>query len=147
MLTHIWLIPAITFVSFWVILFFGKRMPRGGSEVGVGALTVCFALSLVAFFQWIGHDSRTPIIASHSWFDFGDVKVTASTLVDGLTIAILLVVSIISLCVHIFSTNYMHDDKRFTHYFAALSLFTTGMFILVTAGNTLQVLVGWEIMG
>src|SRR5947199_370027 len=116
MLTHIWIIPAITFFSFWGILFFGKKLPRKGSEIGVTALVICFILSLVTLVQWIGHDSGNSVIAQRGWFDFGLTKVKVATLVDGLTVAILVVVSTISLCVHIFSTNYMHDDKRYTHY-------------------------------
>jgi NADH-quinone oxidoreductase subunit L len=53
----------------------------------------------------------------------------------------------ISFLVHVFSTSYMHGDQRFTHFFAALSLFTTGMYVLVTASGTLQALFGWEMMG
>jgi NADH-quinone oxidoreductase subunit L len=75
------------------------------------------------------------------------VTVRAGTLIDGLAVAMLFMVTLVSLCVHVFSTNYMHGDERETHYFAGLSLFTTGMLLLVTASNTLQALVGWEIMG
>ena len=59
----------------------------------------------------------------------------------------LFVVTLISLLVHIYSTAYMHDDVRFTYFFAALSLFTASMLTLVVADNTLQLLVGWELVG
>ncbi|MGH9148959.1 MAG: NADH-quinone oxidoreductase subunit 5 family protein, partial [Acidimicrobiales bacterium] len=90
---------------------------------------------------------RAPVVREWTWFENGQVTVKAGTLVDGLSVALLLVVTIISLCVHVFSTNYMHGDKRFTYYFAALSLFTTGMLVLVTSSNTLQAMFGWELMG
>ena len=48
---------------------------------------------------------------------------------------------------HIYSIAYMHGDRRFTHFFAALSLFTASMLLLVVADNTLQLLVGWELVG
>ena len=47
MLENAWLIPVIPVVSFWLILFFGKRLPMKGAEIGVGALILCFALSVV----------------------------------------------------------------------------------------------------
>ncbi|MDQ3106498.1 MAG: NADH-quinone oxidoreductase subunit L, partial [Actinomycetota bacterium] len=75
------------------------------------------------------------------------IKISAGTTADGLAVAMVFVVSLISLLVHIFSFSYMHGDVRFTHYYAALSLFTTGMFVLVTSSNTLQALFGWELMG
>ncbi len=57
------------------------------------------------------------------------------------------VVTTISLLVHVYSTEYMRGDRRYTHYFAALSLFTASMLMLVVADNTLQLLVGWELVG
>ena len=90
---------------------------------------------------------RRPVIEERDWFEIGGVKVKAGIHIDGLAVAMLLVVSTISFLVHVFSTSYMHGDERFTHYYAGLALFTTGMFVLVTASNTLQALFGWELMG
>jgi NADH-quinone oxidoreductase subunit L len=202
-LENAWLIPVIPVVSFWLILFFGKRLPMKGAEIGVGALIVCFALSVVTLGAWVSRDAtvpvthhaaegehavaegehaadegehagdeeapageeapaaeespapeeehpelkRGPVQKEWTWFENGQVKVKIGTLIDGLSVALLLVVSIISLLVHIFSTEYMRDDRRKTHYFAGLSLFTSGMFILITSSNTLQMILGWEIMG
>ena len=52
-LDHAWLVPLIPAVSFAVILLFGKRFPKGGSEVGVGALFVSWVLACGAFYQWV----------------------------------------------------------------------------------------------
>ena len=57
------------------------------------------------------------------------------------------VVTMISLLVHVYSTEYMRGDRRFTYFYAALSLFTASMLLLVVADNTLQMLVGWELVG
>ena len=67
--------------------------------------------------------------------------------VDGLTVMMYLVVTFVSLMVHIYSTGYMHGDVRFTHFFAALSLFTASMLLMVTADNFLMMLIGWELVG
>src|SRR5687767_5009467 len=53
MLEQIWVIPAITFVSFWLILFFGRRLRFGGSEIGLVAVGACLVLSSIAGYQWI----------------------------------------------------------------------------------------------
>ncbi|MGI8792883.1 MAG: NADH-quinone oxidoreductase subunit 5 family protein [Acidimicrobiales bacterium] len=199
MLENAWIIPLLPAVSFVLILFFGKRLPFGGAEIGVAALSAAFVLTIVAGVQWIDrpntitvehvtvgpsahadeidtpadthapadepvdeHEAepadhgaeaehaivkRAPVEREWSWFDNGQIHIKAGILVDGFTIAMLFVVTLISLLVHIFSTNYMHGDKRFTYFFAALSLFTTGMLVLITASNTLQALFGWELMG
>jgi len=94
-----------------------------------------------------GELKRAPVVNSVRWFEIGGIEVEAGILIDGLSVALLVVVSTISLLVHLFSTEYLRDDRRKTHYFAALSLFTSGMFILVTSSNTLQMLFGWELMG
>ena len=67
--------------------------------------------------------------------------------IDGLAVMMLFVVTLISLLVHIYSLEYMRGDRRYTHYYAALSLFTAAMLTLVVADNTLQLLLGWELVG
>ena len=203
MLRNAWVIPLVPIASFWLILFFGKRLPKKGAEIGIAALLISLGLSTVLAAQWIGREGTVPVThgAEHAapapaadehagemqagemqaddhappaadehagemqgggkgeelkrapvertflWWQNGVAKVTFGSLVDGLSVAILVMVSIISLLVHLFSLAYMHGDRRFTHYYAALSLFTSGMFILVVAPSTLQMLLGWEMMG
>ncbi|MGH9182398.1 MAG: NADH-quinone oxidoreductase subunit 5 family protein [Acidimicrobiales bacterium] len=193
-----WVIPAITFASFWLILFLGKRLPKGGVEIGVGAVAVAFVLSVVSVAQWVdrpatevvepaaatageAHDGagvsagegrrgveageaeqmgagaegeggqeepiREAVRRTATWWRIGDVEVTVGTHVDGFTVVMLFVVTTISLLVHVFSTSYMLGDVRVTYFFAGLSLFTSGMLLLVVASSTLLLLFGWEVMG
>jgi NADH-quinone oxidoreductase subunit L len=147
-LRNAWLIPLIPAVSFFVILFFGSRLPKKGCEIGIAALGLVFVLSLVAAGQWIGRDApRQAVNAHHTWFKMGGVDFGAGIHVDGLTVMMLVVVTFISLMVHVYSTGYMHGDRRFTYFFAALSLFTAAMLLLVVADNTLQLMIGWELVG
>jgi NADH-quinone oxidoreductase subunit L len=147
-LRNAWLIPLIPAVSFFVILFFGKKLPKKGSEIGIGALAIAFVLSLVAAAQWIGKDApREAAHAHHTWFNLGGIDFGFGIHVDGLTVMMLVVVTFISLMVHVYSTGYMHGDRRFTYFFAALSLFTAAMLLLVVSDNTLQLMIGWELVG
>ena len=77
----------------------------------------------------------------------GGVEFTVGTLVDGLGVMMLVVVTIISLLVHIYCTDYVRGDRRYTHYFAFLSLFTASMLMLVMSANTVQLILGWELVG
>src|SRR5215211_7647379 len=61
MLELAWVLPAITFTSFWVILFIGKRLPKGGSEIGVLLVGVTLVLASVMAFQWIDRDKTLPV--------------------------------------------------------------------------------------
>jgi len=202
-LQNAWLVPALPVLSFVLILLFGKRLPKGGHEIGVSAVAVAFVLAGVCAVQWVqrpadlevkadseehaatpgsvthanavatveekaptgsegerqkkgepkeeGEHSaepiRRPVVKEVTWFDNGQTRVRAGTHIDGLAVTMMFVVTLISLLVHVFSTSYMDGDRRYTHYFAALSLFTAGMLVMVTANNTLQLLVGWELMG
>ncbi len=93
------------------------------------------------------HESVPPVVRTVTWFQIGGIEFEMGTLVDGLAAMMLITVCIISLLVHIYSTEYLHGDVRFTHYYAFLSLFTASMLFYVLSSNTLQMLVGWELVG
>ena len=172
MLDAAWIIVLIPALSFVLILFFGKKLPRQGSEIGIVALATSFVLSCVAVVQWVQYVDEAnagkeglgaigknllfagkeyaevePIVHSITWWQNGAMKFGVGTQIDGLAVMMLFVVTFISLLVHIYSTAYMKGDVRFTYFYAALSLFTFSMLLLVVAPNTLQLLVGWELVG
>ena len=72
-----------------------------------------------------------PVVRTVTWFTIGGIDFEAGTLLDGLAVMMLFTVCVISLLVHIYSTDYLHGDVRFTHYFAFLSLFTASMLFYV----------------
>jgi NADH-quinone oxidoreductase subunit L len=88
-----------------------------------------------------------PVTRHLTWFQNSGVRLGAGIQVDGLTVMMMFVVTLISLLVHIYSTEYMRGDRRYTWFYAALSLFTASMLLLVVADNTLQMLIGWELVG
>ena len=141
-----WIIVVLPLLSFFVILLFGKRMPRGGAEVGIVGVFIGFVLSLiVASHFWGGNNGAYE--AGITWINFGSFKVQLSEHVDGLASMMFVVVTLVSLCVQVYSLGYMKGDVRFTWYFACLSLFTGSMLNLVIAGDLFQLLVGWELVG
>ncbi len=148
MLRNAWVIPLLPAISFLLILFFGRRLPKKGAEIGILAVGASAVLSLIAALQWIGlHQPRHAVDRHVTWWNIGDVEVGAGIHVDGLTVMMLVVVTFISFMVHVYSTGYMQGDRRYTFFFAALSLFTASMLNLVVADNLLQLLVGWELVG
>jgi len=96
-----------------------------------------------------GHptDVRPYYEAEAGWFHIGPIQVGFGFHIDGFAVAMLFTVCFISFLVHLFSTEYLRDDRRKTHYFAALGLFTAGMLLMVSSSTSLQLLLGWEIMG
>lgn len=76
-----------------------------------------------------------------------DFEIAAGQRIDGLAAMMFLLVTLVSLLVHIYSTGYMKGEPRYTYYFTLLSLFTMSMLVMVIADNMLQLLVGWELVG
>ena len=96
------------------------------------------------------HEEETftkPVVRCVRWFSSGSTDISVGTHVDGMVVMMLVVVTLISSLVHIFSTDYVDGDRRYTHYFGFLSLFTASMLFFVMSQNTLQMIVGWELVG
>jgi len=142
---HAFLIPLFAFASAALTLFFGKRTPGKGPVYGIAAIGLgfIFALGVVwSFVQGGGTYER-----NIDWFTIGPLHMQLGFFVDGLTAVMLIVVTSISLMVHIYSLGYMHGDKRYTWFYVVLSIFTGAMLVVVLASNLFLLLVGWEIMG
>ncbi len=141
-----WLIPALTMLSWAVILLLGKRLPGKGAPVGILAVGIGWVLSIGLLVQ--AARGLTPYHWSAEWAPIGSgFSIPIGFTVDGLSAVLLFVVTTVSLFVQVYSVGYMRGDERYTFFFAKLSLFTGGMLIVVLADNLLLLLVGWEIMG
>jgi NADH-quinone oxidoreductase subunit L len=142
---HAYLIPLFAFASGALTLFFGKRTPGKGPIYGIAALGLGFIFALGVL--WSFAHNLGNYEHNVEWFKIGPLHVQLGFFVDGLTAAMLLVVTSISLMVHIYSIGYMHGDKRYTWFYVVLSVFTGAMLVVVLASNLFLLLVGWEIMG
>ncbi len=145
MMPFAWLIPSLPAAAFFLILFLGKRTPGRGAPIGIVAVGAGFVISAIILGQVAaGH---AIVDRTVSFFSAGPFHVEIGEHIDGLTAVMFVVVTLVSLCVQVYSTAYMHGDTRYTWYFAALSLFTASMLNLVIADNLFQLLVGWELVG
>jgi NADH-quinone oxidoreductase subunit L len=93
------------------------------------------------------HEDVPPVRKHVTWWQSGGVEFSVGMLLDGPAVMMLFVVTLISLLVHVYSTDYVGGDRRYTHYFAFLSLFTASMLGLIMSENTLQLLTCWELVG
>jgi NADH-quinone oxidoreductase subunit L len=95
-----------------------------------------------------GHSAGAePVITQIAWLQSGGTEHKVGTYVDGLSAILLVIVSSVSLLVHIYSTEYVKGDRRYVHYYAFLSLFTASMLFFVLSSSILQMIVGWELVG
>lgn len=155
-LENAWLIALIPAIGFALIIAFGKKLPMKGSEIGIASITASLVISVGAAVQWIQRtnfvDQTTegyvePVIKTWTWWQSGGVEFGLGQHIDGLAVLLLLLVAFISLLVQIFSLEYLRGDRRYTHFFAALTLFSSGMLVMVLAENMVQIILGWELMG
>jgi NADH-quinone oxidoreductase subunit L len=142
---YAWVIALLPLVSAALTLFFGKRTPGRGWIYGVLTVGTGFVLSLGVLWHFVtGGGAHASAV---DWFQIGSLEMMLGQYVDGLTAVMLVVVTAVSLCVHVYSIGYMHGDSRFTWFYVALSLFTAAMLNVVIADNLFQLVVGWEVMG
>jgi NADH-quinone oxidoreductase subunit L len=130
----------------------GEEASHSGHGEGAAGLTdgESAASKAPAATEGEGHSPTRPVVRCLNWFPIGaegGALITIGTMVDGQSVFMLVVVTLISLLVHVYSTDYVHGDRRYTHYFAFLSLFTASMLFFVLSQSTLQMIVGWELVG
>src|SRR5207244_2298728 len=140
-----WLIPSLPAVAFPLILFFGKRAPGRGADIGIAAMAVALILSCAILIQFAATGDTSH--ASLPLLDVGGLKLEFGQHVDGLVAVMFVIICLVSLCSQVYSTGYLKGDRRYTIYYAWLSLFTASMLNLVIADNLFQLLVGWELVG
>jgi len=146
LLNLVWLVPALPLAAFVINGLFGKRVLKGASDlVAIGAIAGSFALSLPIFLLAVAGETKT--FTLYSWIVSGNFSIPIGFSVDGLSATMLLVVSSVSLLVHIYSVGYMHDDPGYYRFFSYLPLFVFSMLMLVLANNFLELYVFWEAVG
>jgi NADH-quinone oxidoreductase subunit L len=148
----VWLIFLLPFFSFALIALFFRpflnNQPRLGGYITIAALTGSFALSVWALIEVMGAPGHELVIPDINWVVIeGGITIHLGLMVDSLTAVMLVVVTLVSLMVQIYSQGYMHGDPGYHRYFAFMSLFTGSMLGLVLADNLLFMYVFWEMVG
>jgi NADH-quinone oxidoreductase subunit L len=142
-------IIALPTAGFFVQGLLGGRLWRKGDWLTTGIMGTVLGLSLWVFFSIFGmHDKFAGTHEYTVWFNLGpNHRLHAGLMIDNLTAMMLVVVSVVSFLVHLFSIGYMHGDPRYVRYFAVLQIFTAAMLGLVLSDNLLTLYVSWELMG
>jgi NADH-quinone oxidoreductase subunit L len=146
------LLPLLSFV---ILIFFNKRLPRRGDFIGVGILGTTFAISLYIFWSVVvqSYDPAFRVVWDFTWIDLGNVPgvgplvIKMGIVIDNLTAIMLAMVTLISFLVHLYSTGYMSGDPRYGRFFAFLGIFTFSMLGIVLADNLFAIYIFWELVG
>ncbi len=148
----IWLIILLPLFSFIIIVFlvrpFLNHTPRLSGYVAIGAISGSFILSIWALTQVLAAPGHAIPLPDISWLVIeGGVTIQLGLMMDSLTAVMLIVVTLVSLLVQIYSQGYMRGDPGYHRYFAFMSLFTMSMLGVVLADNLLLMFVFWELVG
>jgi NADH-quinone oxidoreductase subunit L len=140
------LVPLAPLAGAIVAGLFGRQIGRAGAHwVTIAGVAVSFAASCVIFAHAL--DGAVFNGTVYTWLVSGGTRFEIGFLIDRLSALMMVVVSFVSLMVHIYTIGYMADDPGYQRFFAYIALFTFSMLMLVMANNFLQLFFGWEAVG
>src|SRR3569623_2668103 len=127
---------------------FGRQIGRAGAHwVTIIGVAISIALSLLVFKDLVTDGNPAYNGAVYTWRVSDGVRFEIGFLMDRRTALMILVVTFVSLMVHIYTIGYMRDDPGYQRFFSYISLFTFSMLMLVMANNFMQLFFGWEAVG
>ena len=140
-------IPLLPLIAAIVAGLGGRLIGRAASAaLTIGAVAASWALSSQVLYALL-HGSPGFDGAVYTWLVSDAVPMRVGFLIDRLSALMMVVVTFVSLCVHVYTIGYMHDDAGYQRFFAYISLFTFAMLMLVMSNNFLQLFFGWEAVG
>lgn len=140
------LVPLAPLMGALVAGLFGRYIGRVWSHrITISLVFASLLASLVIFFDVL--DGNVFNGSVYTWLISGDTRFEVGFLIDQLSATMMVVVSFVSLMVHIYTIGYMHDDSGYQRFFSYISLFTFSMMMLVMSNNFLQLFFGWEAVG
>jgi NADH-quinone oxidoreductase subunit L len=153
--SYIALIPLLPLAAFVLLGMFGRKyMNQSAGIIGTGLLLISTVLSIYTAYQYffvdgkIGDSYQTITAFKFTWLTFSEnVSIDMGIILDPISVMMLVVVTFVSLMVHIFSLGYMKGEERFATYYAFLGLFTFSMLGLVVSSNLFQIYMFWELVG
>jgi NADH-quinone oxidoreductase subunit L len=141
------LVPLAPLAGAIVAGLFGKTIGRAWSHrVTILGVLISFLCSLYIFVDLLNGNIPAPV-SVYTWATIGDTRLEIGFLIDRLTTLMMVVVTFVSLMVHVYTIGYMAEDPGYQRFFSYISLFTFSMLMLVMANNFLQLFFGWEAVG
>jgi len=144
--SNVWLIPATPIVAGLLILGFGKHARLAGAGVAVLGQIAALTMSIFAFAPTL-HVHGFRGVQNFTWFTFGEQSLRLGFVLDPLAAAMMLMITLVGLCIFVFSVGYMAEDKNFSRFFAYLSFFSGAMLGVVVANSLLLLFIFWELVG
>ena len=143
---NVWLIPATPIIVGLLILGIGRTVRMPSAILAVIGQVAALTMSIFAFVPTLrAHGFR--VVENFTWFTFGEQSLRIGFVLDPLAAAMMLMITLVGLCIFVFSIGYMAEDKNFSRFFAYLSFFSGAMLGVVVANSLLLLFVFWELVG
>jgi len=140
------LIPMLPLLASVITGLFGSKLPKAFSHV-LPILFVFGSFLLSLYALYISSHGYTFNETLFRWLTVGQYDLKIGFLIDNLSALMMVVVTFVSLMVHVYTIGYMKDDPGYGRFFSFISLFTFAMLMLVMSNNFLQLFFGWEAVG
>jgi len=149
---NLFVILLLPFFTFVVLGLFGRKHLQGIAGIaGTASMLISAVLSVqtaITYFSTAGELYQKAVAWKMTWLPFSsELAIDIGILLDPISVMMLVVVTVVSLMVHIYSLGYMKGDERFATYYSFLSLFTFSMLGLVVSVNLFQIYMFWELVG
>ena len=144
--TNLWLIPATPLAFSLIILTLANSRRTAAAGLAVTGQVIASILSVFAFAETLSAPGFRAV-QNFTWFTFGEQALRLGWVLDPLAAAMLMMITLVGLCIFVFSVGYMASDKNFTRFFAYLSFFSGAMLGVVIANSLLLLFVSWELVG
>lgn len=148
------LIPLLPFAGFILLGFFGRQLKPVAGVIGTALLAASAALSVSVAYDYFFVSGKvdgvyqTLVPLNVKWLEFTpSLSIDMGIMLDPISVMMLVVVTVVSLMVHLYSTAYLKGEERFATYFSYLGLFTFSMLGLVLSSNIFQIYIFWELVG
>src|SRR5438067_1104978 len=144
--SNLWLIPAVPLAVSLAVLSLANPQRSIAALLAIFGQVVALILAIVAFLPTL----QTPgfrAVHNFTWFTFGDQALRIGWMLDPLAAAMMVMITLVGLCIFVFSVGYMAGDKNFTRFFSYLSFFSGAMLGVVIANSLLLLFVSWELVG
>ena len=141
-------IPMLPLLAAIVAGLFGHWIGRRAAHVvTIAAVGAAFVLSSYIAWQLLSGQVGVYNDSVYTWLVSDGIRMEVGFLVDSLSVMMMCVVTFVSLCVHVYTIGYMHEDPGYQRFFSYISLFTFAMLMLVMSNNFMQLFFGWEAVG
>jgi NADH-quinone oxidoreductase subunit L len=144
---YAWLIPLFPLLSFLLLMAVGRQLKSAGAYISILAVFASFVVSLLIFMERVGGSIEDYTWNKLAWIKIGDFSLSMGFEITNLNALMLVIVTLVSLLVNLYSKGYMHGDERINVFFSYIALFTFSMLGLIISENIVELYIFWELVG